>query len=103
MDEKFNLNFSSLIIKNYPSQPSMHVSFQYIVSVRIIFLLSLLIRFAGQVGFVVCGIRNSKDAQIGDTFFHPDAPVEPLKGFKPMRPMVRLIIIKTLNTSSIID
>ncbi|KAJ7357690.1 Translation factor guf1 mitochondrial [Desmophyllum pertusum] len=44
--------------------------------------------FAGQVGFVVCGIRNSKDAQIGDTFFHPDAPVEPLKGFKPMTPMV---------------
>lgn len=52
----------------------------------------LLIRFAGQVGFVVCGIRNSKDAQIGDTFFHPHAPVEPLKGFKPMRPMVRSIL-----------
>lgn len=45
-------------------------------------------RFAGQVGFVVCGIRNSKDAQIGDTFFHPHAPVEPLQGFKPMNSMV---------------
>lgn len=44
--------------------------------------------FAGQVGFVVCGIRNSKDAQIGDTFFHPHAPVEPLQGFKPMNSMV---------------
>ena len=48
----------------------------------------LLFSFAGQVGFVACGIRNSKDAQIGDTFFHPNAPVEPLAGFKPMRPMV---------------
>lgn len=45
-------------------------------------------RFAGQVGFVVCGIRNSKDAQIGDTFFHPHTPVEPLQGFKPMNSMV---------------
>lgn len=44
--------------------------------------------FAGQVGFVACGIRNSKDAQIGDTFFHPHAPVDHLAGFKPMRPMV---------------
>ena len=50
----------------------------------------LLNSFAGQVGFVVCGIRNSKDAHIGDTFFHPQAPVPPLEGFKPMRPMVRL-------------
>lgn len=50
----------------------------------------LLNSFAGQVGFVACGIRNSKDAQIGDTFFYPHAPVPPLEGFKPTRPMVSL-------------
>lgn len=44
--------------------------------------------YAGQVGFVSCGIRNSKDAQIGDTFFHPHSPVEALSGFKPMKPTV---------------
>ncbi|XP_068719487.1 translation factor GUF1 homolog, mitochondrial-like isoform X2 [Montipora capricornis] len=44
--------------------------------------------YTGQVGFVACGIRNSKDAQIGDTFFHPHSPVEPLSGFKPMKPTV---------------
>ncbi|XP_020609911.1 translation factor GUF1 homolog, mitochondrial-like [Orbicella faveolata] len=56
--------------------------------------------FAGQVGFVACGIRNSKDAQIGDTFFHPHAPVEPLKGFKPMSPMVRTIFKSIGNCQS---
>lgn len=56
----------------------------------------LLNSFAGQVGFVACGIRNSKDAQIGDTFFHPQAPVPPLEGFKPTRPMVRLGFFQVL-------
>lgn len=44
--------------------------------------------FAGQVGYVVAGMKDVKEAQIGDTLFHQDCPVEPLPGFKPAKPMV---------------
>lgn len=44
--------------------------------------------FAGQVGYVVAGMKDVKEAQIGDTLFHQDRPVEPLPGFKPAKPMV---------------
>ena len=48
----------------------------------------LLLRFAGQVGYVVVGMRNVEEAQIGDTFFRHGSPVEPLPGFKKAKPMV---------------
>lgn len=44
--------------------------------------------FAGQVGYVIAGMKDVKEAQIGDTLFHQDRPVEPLPGFKPAKPMV---------------
>eukprot|EP00057_Strongylocentrotus_purpuratus_P013618 XP_011668092.1 PREDICTED: translation factor Guf1, mitochondrial [Strongylocentrotus purpuratus] len=44
--------------------------------------------YAGQVGYVVPGIYNIKEAHMGDTYYHPNSPVEPLPGFKPARPMV---------------
>lgn len=44
--------------------------------------------FAGQIGYVVTGMKNSKDAQIGETFCHVDYPITPLKGFKSAKPMV---------------
>ncbi|XP_065839699.1 translation factor GUF1 homolog, mitochondrial-like [Oscarella lobularis] len=44
--------------------------------------------FAGQVGYVVVGMRNVEEAQIGDTFFRHGSPVEPLPGFKKAKPMV---------------
>ncbi|XP_067664150.1 translation factor Guf1, mitochondrial-like isoform X1 [Haliotis asinina] len=44
--------------------------------------------YAGQVGFVMANIRNTKEAQIGDTFHLVDCPVTPLPGFRPARPMV---------------
>lgn len=44
--------------------------------------------FAGQVGYVVAGMKEVKEAQIGDTLFLQDRPVEPLPGFKPAKPMV---------------
>lgn len=44
--------------------------------------------FAGQVGYVVAGMKDVKEAQIGDTLFHQERPVEPLPGFKPAKPMV---------------
>ncbi|XP_072315832.1 translation factor Guf1, mitochondrial [Eucyclogobius newberryi] len=44
--------------------------------------------FAGQVGFVVAGMKDIKEAQVGDTLFLQDRPVEPLPGFKAAKPMV---------------
>ena len=47
-----------------------------------------LYRGSGQVGFIVAGMKSTKEAQIGDTFHHIDHPVEALPGFKPAKPMV---------------
>ncbi|WVQ84435.1 GTP-binding protein LepA [Cryptococcus sp. DSM 104549] len=42
----------------------------------------------GQVGYIVCSMKNSEEAFIGDTVCWADKPVEPLPGFKPMKAMV---------------
>ena len=43
----------------------------------------------GEVGFVVAGIKNVRDTQIGDTLTEVKRPAEkPLEGFKPVKPMV---------------
>ncbi|WWC92669.1 GTP-binding protein LepA [Kwoniella dendrophila CBS 6074] len=42
----------------------------------------------GQVGYVVCNMKNSEEAFIGDTICLADKPVEPLPGFQPMKAMV---------------
>lgn len=42
----------------------------------------------GQVGYLVCNMKNSDEAHIGDTVCWADKPVEPLPGFKPMKAMV---------------
>ncbi|ESO93857.1 hypothetical protein LOTGIDRAFT_209399 [Lottia gigantea] len=44
--------------------------------------------YAGQVGYVLCNIRDSKEAQLGDTYFTPGTKVEALPGFKSSKPMV---------------
>lgn len=45
-------------------------------------------RFAGQVGYMIAGMKEVKEAQIGDTLFLQKHPVEPLPGFKPAKAMV---------------
>jgi translation elongation factor EF-4 len=45
-------------------------------------------RFVGQVGYVVTGMRSTREAHIGDTFFHTGTVVTPMPGFKPAKPMV---------------
>ncbi|KAK8849772.1 GTP-binding protein LepA [Kwoniella newhampshirensis] len=42
----------------------------------------------GQVGYMVCNMKNSEEAFIGDTICWADKPVIPLPGFKPMKAMV---------------
>lgn len=42
----------------------------------------------GQVGYVVSGMRSTKEARVGDTLYHSRNAVEPLPGFKPAKHMV---------------
>ncbi|TRY89812.1 hypothetical protein DNTS_018562 [Danionella cerebrum] len=41
-----------------------------------------------EVGYMVTGMKEVKEAQIGDTFYLNKQPVEALPGFKPAKPMV---------------
>lgn len=43
----------------------------------------------GSVGYVIAGIKNIREIQVGDTVTHTTSPAaEPLKGFREMKPMV---------------
>ncbi|XP_057491260.1 translation factor GUF1 homolog, mitochondrial [Actinidia eriantha] len=42
----------------------------------------------GQVGYVVSGMRSTKEARVGDTLYQHRSIVEPLPGFKPVKHMV---------------
>ncbi|GMH05138.1 hypothetical protein Nepgr_006978 [Nepenthes gracilis] len=44
--------------------------------------------FSGQVGYVVSGMRSTKETRIGDTLYHTSTTVEALPGFKPAKHMV---------------
>lgn len=44
---------------------------------------------AGEVGFMVCGIKDIRDVRVGDTVTTKKSPAtEPLSGFKRVKPMV---------------
>jgi GTP-binding protein LepA len=44
---------------------------------------------AGEVGYLICGIKLLADAKVGDTVTHKDKPAEiPLPGFADIKPMV---------------
>ena len=44
--------------------------------------------YAGEVGFISAAIKSIKDVKVGDTVTLDGEDVEPLKGYKPMKPMV---------------
>lgn len=44
--------------------------------------------FTGQVGYVITGMRSTKEARVGDTLHHAKSVVVPLPGFKPAKHMV---------------
>ncbi|XP_058074882.1 translation factor GUF1 homolog, mitochondrial isoform X2 [Magnolia sinica] len=44
--------------------------------------------FTGQVGYVVSGMRSTKEARVGDTLYHARSIVKPLPGFKSAKHMV---------------
>ena len=44
---------------------------------------------SGNVGYLICSIKDVKDAKVGDTVTHADTPAsEPLSGYKDVKPMV---------------
>ena len=53
--------------------------------------------YSGQVGYVVLGMKSTKEALVGDTFFRSDNPIEPLPGFKTAKPMVFVGIYPVRN------
>ena len=44
--------------------------------------------YAGQVGYLVTGMKTVQEARVGDTIFHTKKPITILPGFKPAKPMV---------------
>ena len=44
--------------------------------------------YAGQVGYLVAGMKTVKEARVGDTIYHTKKEVVPFPGFKPSKPMV---------------
>jgi translation factor GUF1, mitochondrial len=44
--------------------------------------------YAGQVGYLVAGMKTVKEARVGETLYHTKQPVTPFPGFKPAKPMV---------------
>jgi len=79
-------------------RPGQHVSFfsnpevVYEVLEVGIFRIDMLKRdvlVAGDVGYLIAGVRTLSDARVGDTVVNAEDPApEPLPGYKPMKPMV---------------
>ncbi len=44
--------------------------------------------YAGQVGYVIAGMKTVQEARVGETIYHSKKPVVPFPGFKPAKPMV---------------
>lgn len=45
--------------------------------------------FAGDVGYLITGIKNSKDIKVGDTLTHANRPcIDAIHGFEDVKPMV---------------
>ncbi len=43
---------------------------------------------AGNVGYIISGIKDAKDVKVGDTITHVSKPGEPIQGFADVKPMV---------------
>ena len=44
--------------------------------------------YAGQVGYIITGMKTVKEARVGETIYHTKQPVKALPGFKPAKAMV---------------
>lgn len=53
---------------------------------------------AGQVGYIITGMKTIKEARVGDTISHNNEMVDPFPGFKPAKPMVFAGIFPVVST-----
>lgn len=44
--------------------------------------------YAGQVGYLITGMKTISEARVGDTICHRNQRIELFPGFKPVKPMV---------------
>lgn len=44
--------------------------------------------YAGQVGYLITGMKTVREARVGDTIYHSRFPVKSFPGFKPAKPVV---------------
>lgn len=44
--------------------------------------------YAGQVGYIITGMKTVREARVGDTLYHAKKPVPPFPGFRPAKPVV---------------
>eukprot|EP00124_Ichthyophonus_hoferi_P001114 Ihof_evm15s51 gene=Ihof_evmTU15s51 len=52
-------------------------------------LLTLIIgSYAGQVGYVITGMKDTREARVGDTIYGSHNPTQPMAGFKESKPVV---------------
>ncbi len=54
--------------------------------------------YAGQVGYLIAGMKTVQEARVGETIYHTRKCVEPFPGFKPAKPMVFAGIYPIENT-----
>ena len=54
--------------------------------------------YAGQVGYIITGMKTIREAKIGDTIAHKNSKIEPFPGFKPSKPMMFAGIFPVVNT-----
>ena len=54
--------------------------------------------YAGQVGYIITGMKTVREAKIGDTIAHKNSKIEPFPGFKPSKPMMFAGIFPVVNT-----
>lgn len=54
-------------------------------------------RFSGQVGYISCGMKSTKEAQLGDTIFHVNHPVDPISRLERSKPVVFGSVYPTLQ------
>lgn len=54
--------------------------------------------YAGQVGYVITGMKTVKEAQVGDTIYKTKEPVKAYPGFREAKPMVFAGIFPVENT-----
>ena len=53
--------------------------------------------YAGQVGYLITGMKSVREARIGDTIYHTKKTVTPFSGFKSAKPVVFAGIFPILN------